>query len=128
MSDKSTASNSENAPSDARSNEILKARARALARTSASILIAGDSLDVVEFQLAKERYAVEQSYVREVQPLKDLTPLPCTPNFIRGVINLRGQILPVIDIKKFFDLPESGITDIHMVIVVRAADVELGIL
>jgi purine-binding chemotaxis protein CheW len=128
MNDKLSASLSTTSSNDARSREILKARARALARPLDSLRIAGDAIDVVEFHLAKERYAVEQSYVREVQPLKDLTLLPCTPNFIRGVVNLRGQILPVIDIKKFFDLPESGITDIHMVIVVRSADVELGIL
>lgn len=107
---------------------ILQARARALARPAGDKTPQGPRLDVVEFNLARERYAVEQRWVREVHPLKDLTPLPCTPPFLSGIINLRGQILPVIDIKKFFDLPEAGITDIHMVIIVRVEDVELGIL
>ncbi len=87
-----------------------------------------EGLEVIEFGLAHERYAIEQALVREVVALRELTPLPCTPAFIRGILNLRGQILPLIDIKKFFDLPESGITDLHWVIVVRAGDVELGIL
>jgi purine-binding chemotaxis protein CheW len=107
--------------------EILKTRARSLARPVDRREDA-ESLHVVEFRLAKERYAIEQSYVREVHPLKDLTPLPCTPAFLLGLINLRGQILPVIDVKRFFDLPEAGITDLHLVLIVHAQNVELGIL
>ena len=85
-------------------------------------------MEVIEFRLAQERYAVEQQYVREVCPLRDLTPVPCTPRFMLGIVNVRGQILPVIDIKKFFDLPETGITDMHMVIIVHAGDIDIGIL
>lgn len=48
-------------------------------------------------------------YVREIYPLKEFTPIPCTPPFVLGIINVRGQILSVIDIKKFFDLPEKGL-------------------
>jgi purine-binding chemotaxis protein CheW len=108
--------------------EILKTRARALARPAAAEPVKGQTLEVIEFRLAQERYAIEHAFVREVVSLKDLTPLPCTPAFISGIMNLRGQILPLIDMKKFFDLPEVGITDLHMVIVVHAGDVELGIL
>ena len=43
-------------------------------------------------------------FVREVYPLKDYTPLPCTPPFVLGLVNVRGQIISVIDIKKFFDI------------------------
>lgn len=108
--------------------QMLKARARALARRIGPSQRAADALQVVEFRLANERYAVEQQFVREVYPLKDLTPLPCTPAFVLGIINVRGQILPVLDVKKFFDLPNAGITDLHMVIIVHAQNVELGIL
>lgn len=108
--------------------EILKARARELARPLAQEKPDEQALDVVEFRLAHERYAVEQRYVREVHPLRELTPLPGVPAFYAGVINVRGQILPVIDIKKFFDLPETGITDLHVAVVVRAKDVDVGIL
>jgi len=58
----------------------------------------------------------------------ELTPLPCTPVFIFGLINVRGQILTVVDMKKFFDLPEKGITNLNKVIVVRKDVMELGIL
>jgi purine-binding chemotaxis protein CheW len=114
--------------SAARDHEILKARALELARPLASAQAAGPAIEVVEFRLAQERYAIDRAYVREVHPLRDLTPLPCTPPFVPGIINIRGQILPVLDIRKFFDLPDSGITDVHVVIIVRGNDVEFGIL
>ncbi len=108
--------------------QILRARARALARTQETVPDAGAMLDVLEFHLAKERYAVENRYVREVCTLKELTPLPCTPPFVRGIVNVRGRILPVLDLKKFFDLPEQGLTDLHRIILVRGHGLELGLL
>ena len=114
--------------SASRAKEILKARALELARPLKGEQAASQSLEIIEFRLAQERFAVDRAHVREVFPLKDLTPLPCTPPFVLGIISVRGQILPVIDIKKFFDLPEAGITDTHVVVIVHAGDVELGIL
>src|SRR5882757_6299566 len=91
--------------------EILRARARVLARPPERQAEAGAMLDLLEFRLAQECYAVENRYVQEVCPLKELTPLPCTPPFLLGIVNVRGRILPVLDLKKFFDLPEKGLTD-----------------
>jgi purine-binding chemotaxis protein CheW len=108
--------------------EVLQARARALARPPESQAETGTMLDLLEFRLAHERYAVENRYVQEVCPLKELTPLPGTPPFVRGIINVRGRILPVFDMKKFFDLPEQGIGDLHSVILLRGHDLEFGLL
>jgi len=108
--------------------QILHARAQALARTPPHAPAAETLLEVLEFHLAQERYAVETRYVQEVQPLKELTPLPCTPPFVLGIVNVRGRILPVLDLKKFFDLPEKGLTDLHRIILVRGNDLELGLL
>jgi purine-binding chemotaxis protein CheW len=66
--------------------------------------------------------------VREVHPLKNLTLLPCTPAFVLGVVNLRGRIVAVLDLKRFFGLPEAGITDLHRVILVGGNDLEFGVL
>lgn len=110
------------------SRRILQARARALARRPEEAPEAGAVLEVLEFTLAQEFYAVENRYVVEVCPLKELTPLPCTPPFLRGIVNVRGRILPVLDLKKFFDLPEKGITDLHRIILVRGGELELGLL
>jgi purine-binding chemotaxis protein CheW len=108
--------------------QILRDRARALARPPASAPLAETLIELLEFRLAQERYAVETQYVREVYPLKELTPLPCTPPFVLGIVNVRGRILPVLDLKKFFDLPEPGLTDLHRVILVRGHGLELGLL
>jgi purine-binding chemotaxis protein CheW len=109
-------------------SEILRARAHALAREAGSQQAGVAALEVIEFGLAHERYALEAAFVSEVHPLENLTPLPGTPPFVAGIVNVRGRLLPVMDIKKFFDLPEQGITDTHQILLVRAEEMELGIL
>src|ERR1019366_1698015 len=108
--------------------EILRERARALSRPRKQAPVAEASLELLEFRLAQEHYALETRYVREVYPLKDLTPLPCTPPFVLGIVNVRGRILPVIDLKKFFDLPEQGVTDLHRIILIEGNEMALGLL
>lgn len=107
---------------------VLKERARALAKEHTEERIAGMRVEIVEFVLADEQYGIESSFIREVYPLREFTPVPGTPPFVLGVINLRGEIVSVIDIKKFFDLPEKGITDLNKVIVLRNAEMEFGVL
>jgi purine-binding chemotaxis protein CheW len=113
---------------DASGRHILRARAEALARAPEQAPVAATLLELMEFRLAEERYAIETRSVREVCLLKDLTPLPCTPPFVLGVVNVRGRIVPVLDLKKFFDLPEPGLTDLHRIILVGGQDLELGLL
>jgi len=115
-------------PTAEATQQILKERAQTLAReiVPAEAVYAG--IEVIEFFLAHERYAVASEYVREVYPLEELAPLPCTPAFVLGIVNLRGEILSVIDIKKFFDLPEKGLTDLNKVIVLESEDMAFGIL
>ncbi|MDD4927773.1 MAG: chemotaxis protein CheW [Gallionella sp.] len=107
---------------------ILKARAQTLSRESMPAEAADAAIDVIEFLLAHERYAIGSAYVREVYPLEELASLPCTPAFVLGIINLRGEILPVFDIRKFFDLPAKGLTDLNKVIVLESKDRVFGIL
>lgn len=87
-----------------------------------------DRLDILAFSLAGEAYAVEITHVREVCPLRDLTALPCTPPFLAGVMNLRGTILAVVDLRKFFELPAKGLTELNRVIVLNNGKTELGLL
>jgi purine-binding chemotaxis protein CheW len=108
--------------------QILRTRAEALAQEEKKQAAAASYIEVAEFLLASERYGVESRFVREVYALKDLTPVPCTPPFVAGIINVRGQILTVIDIKKFFELPDKGISDLNKVLILRLGNLELGIL
>jgi purine-binding chemotaxis protein CheW len=116
-------------PSVEQRRTILRARARLLAQEEkADQELFESPLEVVEFLLASEHYGIELTHIREIHALSELTPLPGTPAFVMGLANVRGQILSVIDIKKFFGLPEKGLTDLNKVIVVRTQQMELGIL
>ena len=116
------------APGPSEKKNILKARAKILAREPEQEKKAEEYLEVVEFLLAYETYAIETAYIREIYPLKELTPLPCAPPFVLGIINVRGQILSVIDLKKFFGLPEKGLSDLNKVIILHKEEMEFGIL
>jgi purine-binding chemotaxis protein CheW len=115
------------APARIDAERVLRERARVLARPTQQP-VAEERIELLEFRLARERYAVESRYVHEVYPLRDLTPLPGTPHFVVGLINVRGRILPVFDLKKLFELPDQGITDMHRVVLIRGNDMELGLL
>ena len=72
-----------------------------------------------DFQVSGERYAVEWAMVRDVSRFRQLAPVPCTPNFLIGVINLRGTIVSVMDLGRLFDLPEQGLRDRSTVLVIE---------
>lgn len=116
------------APSSNESRAILRLRARALAQGRQLASLAKASLEIVEFSLASETYGLESAFVREVYPLKEFTPLPGLPPFVLGIVNVRGQILSIIDLKKFFDLPDKGLGQLNKLIILRGEQMELGIL
>jgi len=105
---------------------ILEERARALARVAK--VETGDSTQLVVFSLANETYGIPTEHVREVQPLREISPVPCTLDFVVGIINIRGSIYSVVDIRKFLGVPEQEVTDLTKVILVNAAGLEVGIL
>jgi purine-binding chemotaxis protein CheW len=106
----------------------LKMRTVAMAKEPELKRETSSVIEIIEFTLAAERYGIESAYVREVYPLKDFTPLPGVIPYIFGVINVRGQILSVIDLKKFFNLPEKGLGDLNRVIILCDDQMEFGIL
>ena len=84
------------------------------------------------FKLAKEEYGLEILKVRELIGLMDITRVPGTPPFIRGVINLRGKVIPVVDLRAKFGMASTEATDQTVIIVVqfasRVGDLTIGIL
>ena len=106
---------------------LLKARATKMAQVVAVVDAEQQYIEIVEFQLAGEKYGIEATNVREIYPLKELVPVPGTPPFFLGITSVRGQILSVIDIKRLFDLPDKGLTELDKVVIVQSGDVELGI-
>jgi len=106
---------------------VLEARARVAAKPPLKP-DESERLEVLAFTLAGESYGVETRHVVEVRKVRELTPLPCTPRLVAGVLNLRGQILAVLDLRVFFELPGAGLTELNRVIVLRGPDTQFGLL
>jgi purine-binding chemotaxis protein CheW len=83
---------------------------------------------MVVFQLATEEYCLDVRYVKSIERLLPITRVPGVPTFVKGVINLRGVVTPVIDLKLRLDLPESPFTDHSRMIMVAHDDVEVGLI
>ncbi len=72
----------------------------------------------LSFQLSKEEYGIAILKVREIIGMVDVTPLPRTPDFVRGVVNLRGRIIPVIDLRRKFGMAPAEFTNETCIVVV----------
>ena len=107
---------------------ILKGRAEALAKPLEDHqAAAAEMLDLLVFSVAGERYAVEMVHVQEVVVLRGLTPVPRTPPFIRGVVNLRGRILPILDLRRLLNLGGGEIPNDALAVAVEAAGMTFGL-
>jgi purine-binding chemotaxis protein CheW len=111
-----------------RARAVMEERARALARVPTEAPHAALVLQLATFTLADERYAIETRYVREVVRLTDYTPVPGAPEFLVGVINLRGEILAVVDLRKLLGVEQRGVTDLSRVLVLGGERAEFGVL
>ena len=80
------------------------------------------------FALADEEYGLEILKVREIISLCEITSVPKTPEYIKGVINLRGKIIPVVDLRMKFQMPAVQSTNETCIIVVSIGPLETGIL
>ncbi len=107
---------------------IFRKRAELLARETDQHEREEEQIDVVEFILSGEQYAIESAYVNAAHSMKDLTQLPCTPPFVLGVVNMRGKILSVIDLRVFFELPRRALSDLNMLIVLQNDTMKFAIL
>jgi len=78
------------------------------------------------FFLAGEEYGVEILKVQEIIGMMTITPVPRTPHFIRGVINLRGKVIAVVDLRRKFDMESKEQTEETCIIVVQTAGIQIG--
>ncbi len=82
---------------------------------------------LVVFVLASEEFACNIADVREVLKMIRVTPLPRSDDFVEGVINLRGEVIPVIDLRKRFGLPTVDRTDESRIIIVEVEERMVGL-
>ncbi|CAN5481997.1 hypothetical protein BH09SUM1_BH09SUM1_31110 [soil metagenome] len=108
--------------------ELLDKRARILAREPLRSILEQDHTDIVEFKLGDERYAVEQRFVQEVIALRSYAIVPGAPRFVLGIANVRGRMMSIVDLRRLFDIPEKGITNLNKVIVLHDSGMEYGLL
>lgn len=113
-------------PGPEASRRRLEERARALARRVPTPPT-GELLDVVRFRLAAEQWAVEARWVRCLLRLRDVTPLLGAPAWLMGVAELRGEVLPVADLRGLLGLDAAG-TALALVLGARDAEGWLGLL
>lgn len=80
------------------------------------------------FKLADEEYGIEIYSVREVVGLQRITAIPDMPAYIRGVVNLRGQVIPIMDVRSRFNMSLSEYNDRTCVIVINVGDMPIGLI
>lgn len=86
------------------------------------------NLKVVVFQLADKEYVIPVSQVQGIEKLIHITRVPKTPSFVKGVINLRGVVTPIIDLKSRFGLGESNLNDSSRIIIISLEDMNVGVI
>lgn len=85
-------------------------------------------MQLVIFKLGQEEYGVSILQVQEIKRITEITRVPHTPDYIKGVINLRGSVLPVIDLKNRLNLPQQGSTEDMRIIIVKVKDISVGMI
>ncbi|MCU0844013.1 MAG: chemotaxis protein CheW [Spirochaetes bacterium] len=88
----------------------------------------GEIVQIVSFMLDDVEYGINILQVHEIIRMPEITRLPNTPEYIKGVINLRGSVIPVVDMRLRFGLPQGTITDLTRIIVVETGEKLVGLL
>ncbi len=83
---------------------------------------------VIVFQLKDEEYAVSVQQVGSIERIEPITRVPQTADFVKGVINMRGVVTPIIDLRKRFGIEETEFSDSTRIIIVYMDDIEVGLI
>ncbi|SMF81716.1 purine-binding chemotaxis protein CheW [Paenibacillus uliginis N3/975] len=86
----------------------------------------GEELKVIVFKLGSEEYGIEVEKVQTIERLMPITRVPKTYAFVKGVVNLRGVVIPVIDLRGRFGLQEAEHTDQTRIIIVAVNEMQVG--
>ncbi len=103
-------------------------RQRNLNQTGTTVSRNEPKVRLLVFRLANEWYGMEAGQVREISRLSDVTRVPLTPSHVMGVVNLRGDVTAVIDIRGALGLPKSALDSSARIIVARNEKLEAGII
>ncbi|MFC0557754.1 chemotaxis protein CheW [Halalkalibacter alkalisediminis] len=85
-------------------------------------------LKVIVFQLKDEEYAIEVDYIQSIERMQHVTRIPRTYPFVTGVMNLRGVITPIINLRKRFGIEEKEIDEATRILVISKDQLEIGVI
>ena len=108
--------------------EATAAKAEPTRTVETKLSEAHGTLQLVSFELCKELYGIEITKVREIILIAAITRIPQTPHYVKGLINLRSTVIPVIDLRALFGLPENDLTDESRIMVLQAGGRTIGII
>jgi purine-binding chemotaxis protein CheW len=86
------------------------------------------TMQLVSFRLAQEEYGIEITKVQEIILMGEITRVPQTPDYIKGLINLRSTVIPIVDLRLRFGLSQEVATDATRIMVVNVAGKTIGII
>lgn len=89
---------------------------------------AAGTMQVVSFRLANEEYGIEITKVQEIILVGEITKVPQTPKYIKGLINLRSTVIPIVDLRLRFGMPEDAVGDETRIMVMNVAGKTIGII
>ena len=87
-----------------------------------------NSINLATFRLGHNEYAIDIMQAKEIIKMEKITLIPNAPDYVEGVINLRGNIIPIVDLKKRFNLEENDGEKNTGIIIVKIDDVDMGII
>jgi purine-binding chemotaxis protein CheW len=95
---------------------------------SAALAAASNVTEFISFAIGDEQYGVDIMAVREIKGWSDITHLPKQPDYVRGVLNLRGAIVPIVDLRCRFGQGLTETTPLHIVIIVQIGERQIGLI
>jgi len=106
---------------------IFRQRADALRQASESLKVTNELMPLAVIGFGNEYFGLDLKLVREFTNIGDLTPIPCCPNYIVGNINLRGEIVTLVDIRKVLNLPNTPVSVGSPAVVIQVDDIVAGL-
>lgn len=86
------------------------------------------SVKVIVFTLKGQRFGADVQQVMSIEKMKEITKVPGTSDFIKGIMSLHGETVPVLDLKERLDMEQTEATEMNRIIVVRVADIQVGLI
>jgi purine-binding chemotaxis protein CheW len=112
----------------AKGNILVATTAQDPASTVHGSADATGNMQLVSFRLAQEEYGIQITKVQEIILMGEITRVPQTPEYVKGLINLRSTVIPIVDLRLRFGLPVGDLTDETRIMVVNVAGKTIGII